>query len=496
MMRDPTKIAAYSYQRFSSAAQSAGDSVIRQSSLAAAYAAQHGLHLDDQLTIRDLGISGYRGENATQGNLARFLTAVRDGQIAEGSFLLIESLDRLSRANILQAQNILTELILAKINVVSLVDQRTYSIDSLADDPLGLIFAIIVFIRANEESALKSMRARQAWIRKREAAATTVMSSRLPDWLKRDEATGAIIPIPDRAKLLINIFQAASRGFSASQIAADLNRRCIPRWRGTHEWTRPTVATLLANRRVTGLLPLYVFLYEDGKERRRPIGSLPGYFPRIIAPDAFIKIQALNGGRRSGGNAAKCNLFANMLLCANCHSAVRHHTLGREGRAILACDAARLQHRCSAPEIDYERFELAAIYELARWIREDLPWRHSSDDGLDISALIEQIARCDDALPNSHRQDICQELAMPIAESAAFSQELDNILYTESKHNKVLFRQASFLLGQLESGLPDAASRVKCNRILRRLCSRMTVDCSERMATIWKSCDVQLSWNF
>ena len=96
MVRDPTKIAAYSYQRFSSAAQSAGDSVIRQSSLAAAYAAQHGLHLDDQLTIRDLGISGYRGENATQGNLARFLTAVRDGQIAEGSFLLIESLDRLS----------------------------------------------------------------------------------------------------------------------------------------------------------------------------------------------------------------------------------------------------------------------------------------------------------------------------------------------------------------------------------------------------------------
>jgi DNA invertase Pin-like site-specific DNA recombinase len=155
-------VKAYSYQRFSSPSQANGDSLARQTALAKAYAEQHGLHLDDELTYRDLGVSGFRGKNAAHGELACFLEAVRTGQIPEGSFLLIESLDRLSRDNILRAQAILTNLVVSGVNVVSLADNRLYSEESLSDDPLSLIYALIVFIRANEESATKSMRARQA----------------------------------------------------------------------------------------------------------------------------------------------------------------------------------------------------------------------------------------------------------------------------------------------------------------------------------------------
>jgi DNA invertase Pin-like site-specific DNA recombinase len=181
-MGDPTTAArpvAYSYQRFSSPAQWSGDSITRQHLMAAEYAKAHDLHLDESLTIRDLGVSGFRGKNAETGALAKFLQAVHSQHVPSGSFLLIECLDRLSRAHILMAQSLLSQLILAGINVVSLVDRRIYSAETLAKDPISLLYALIVFARANEESAMKSVRAREAWKRKREAPKSPTHNSSL-----------------------------------------------------------------------------------------------------------------------------------------------------------------------------------------------------------------------------------------------------------------------------------------------------------------------------
>ena len=61
---------AYSYIRFSSAKQQSGDSVERQTKLSANYAAKHGLELDTQLNMSDLGISAYDGANLKKGACA------------------------------------------------------------------------------------------------------------------------------------------------------------------------------------------------------------------------------------------------------------------------------------------------------------------------------------------------------------------------------------------------------------------------------------------
>ncbi len=42
-------------------------------------------------------MSGYTGANIETGSFGRFLEAVRNGEIPKGSYLLVESLDRLSR---------------------------------------------------------------------------------------------------------------------------------------------------------------------------------------------------------------------------------------------------------------------------------------------------------------------------------------------------------------------------------------------------------------
>ncbi|MGA2935987.1 MAG: recombinase family protein, partial [Syntrophobacteraceae bacterium] len=87
---------AYSYIRFSTPDQLNGDSLRRQLDLSKRYAAQHGLVLDENLNLQDLGLSAYHGEHR-EGALGRFLELVKGSRISEGSVLLVESLDRLSR---------------------------------------------------------------------------------------------------------------------------------------------------------------------------------------------------------------------------------------------------------------------------------------------------------------------------------------------------------------------------------------------------------------
>ncbi len=78
---------AYSYIRFSSLEQAKGDSLRRQTALSEEYAENHGLQLDRSLSIRDLGVSAFRGKNRSTGGLAAFIRAVETGRVRRGSVL-------------------------------------------------------------------------------------------------------------------------------------------------------------------------------------------------------------------------------------------------------------------------------------------------------------------------------------------------------------------------------------------------------------------------
>src|SRR5688572_21246038 len=115
------RIKAYSYIRFSTPEQERGDSLRRQAQAAAVYAASHNLDLVED-SYQDLGISAYHGSNAETGMLAEFMDAVRTRIIPKGSYLLIESMDRLSRAKPRKAIRILESICDEGIIVVTLAD--------------------------------------------------------------------------------------------------------------------------------------------------------------------------------------------------------------------------------------------------------------------------------------------------------------------------------------------------------------------------------------
>ena len=128
---------AYSYVRFSTPEQAKGDSTRRQVSAAVEYCEKNGLHLDETLQIADRGISAFRGKNAKSGGLSRFLDACRSGEVKTGSVLIVESLDRISRDQILPALGVLTEILNLGIVLVTLKDGKTYTAGSVNASPFA-----------------------------------------------------------------------------------------------------------------------------------------------------------------------------------------------------------------------------------------------------------------------------------------------------------------------------------------------------------------------
>ena len=81
------------------------------------------------------------------------MNAVECGLIETGSFLLVESLDRISRDQIMMAQGIFLQIVSAGINLVTLIDGRCYSKQGINDNPFELIFSLVTMMRAHEESS-------------------------------------------------------------------------------------------------------------------------------------------------------------------------------------------------------------------------------------------------------------------------------------------------------------------------------------------------------
>jgi DNA invertase Pin-like site-specific DNA recombinase len=80
--------------------QALGDSKRRQIELSEAFAAKYDLQLDTDFNLHDIGVSAFKGANIASGALGKFLQAVQDKKIPQGSYLLVESLDRLSRTSL------------------------------------------------------------------------------------------------------------------------------------------------------------------------------------------------------------------------------------------------------------------------------------------------------------------------------------------------------------------------------------------------------------
>lgn len=255
---------AYSYIRFSSSVQHKGDSLRRQTELSEKYALEHNLDLDWSLNLKDLGVSAFDGSNRTKGALGEFLNLVNAGKIPKGSFLLVESLDRLSRDKVLEAFSVFASILSAGITIVTLTDNQVFTYESANYNFNNLLISLSTMFRANEESQTKSKRIRASWDNKRNTIEEKILTGRCPYWLRPSDSKTNFEFIDDRVAVVKRIYEMAKEGYGNSLIVKTLNNEGVPTFsNSTDGWQSSYIQKILINPAVYGEITLK--LQRDGK---------------------------------------------------------------------------------------------------------------------------------------------------------------------------------------------------------------------------------------
>jgi DNA invertase Pin-like site-specific DNA recombinase len=360
---------AYSYIRMSTLKQRKGDSWRRQAARTDEYVAQRNLELVD--TLSDFGVSAFRGKNSEVGKLGRFIELVDAGRIAPNSFLIVESMDRLSRQSALQAFGLLAEIVNRGITVVTLDDRQEYSKETMLKHQHSLFVALGAMIRSHDESQYKSQRVGAAWAeKKRKASQGTVLSRQVPGWLTVDKSTGKIVEVPNRAVLVREIFTLTRDGWGAYSIAREFNRRKEPTWSTrTSVWRESYVKKILNGRAVCGEYTPHKRIHIEGESSRRvPDGAaIPNYYPRVVDETLYRDAASAVAKRRLHGKGRKgpaySNLFTGILRCGLCGNGFRYVNKGAppKGGQYLVCSVAHANGDCEGVYYKYRAIERAIL---------------------------------------------------------------------------------------------------------------------------------------
>ncbi|MCL1068691.1 recombinase family protein [Shewanella olleyana] len=318
----------YSYIRFSTVEQAKGQSLSRQMSYAKEVAKDKGLMLDDSLTMKDLGVSAFNKANITSGALGVFLKAVEKGRVPAGSILVIESLDRISRAAPLESQGVIAQIINADITVITATDGKEYNKETIKQNPLYLVNIILILIRANEESETKSLRVRSALTKQCEdwsegKRGFRIKCGKAPKWCIWDDKQKKFTLEPREQAIMLRKIELYKKGFGGLKIAELLNK----------EFGKDTIHHTGAN------------VYKEVK-RRSLIGELnvnvgdvdyvlENYYPALISEEEFNFVIANSSKRGAIKHSQK---FVGILSgidvfkCGTCGKSIGSHVVYRNKR--------------------------------------------------------------------------------------------------------------------------------------------------------------------
>ena len=366
MPQSAKKPRAYSYVRMSTERQVLGDSLRRQVAQSQEYAASQRWELLEEDQLKDIGISAFSGANASGGALSQFLQAIRERRVEPGSYLIVESFDRLTRQEALKSLALFSEIINAGVNIVTLADRKTYS--AATTDFTDLMFSIMAMSRAHEESRMKSERLIAAWQHKRKNADARKLTARCPGWLRLSPNKKTFHLIEGRADVVVRIFEESAAGIGCYSITRRLNEARVPPFGLAKSWCSSSIHKILRNRAVLGEFQPCRHVNGLSVAEGAPIKD---YFPAIISEQLFYRAQNGRHERRfeaAGRKGSKIsNLFSGIAKCAYCKSKMIFAHRGPNGATYLVCDGARRGLGCEKRGWRYDQLEasfLAFVKEL------------------------------------------------------------------------------------------------------------------------------------
>lgn len=479
-----SKQLAFSYIRFSSQQRAEGDSLRRQTELAERYAHQHGMQLDVGLTLRDLGISAFKGRNRTEGALAGFLEACKSGRVPRGSALLVESLDRLSREEVEEALFRFLEIIRSGIEIHTLADNCVYRRGAIKAEQLML--SLFVMSRANEESQRKSDRVRAAWSQKKKSISERpgiAVSGNAPAWIKAVKGQPMEL-IEDRATVIRDIFKMCIDGSGAPVITQHLNANRKP-FNGQPDWCESYVERILSSPAAYGG---FQPMKRDGERKVKDGKLVLNYFPAAIDYATWLAAKEARASRlykRSGrGDAVHC-VLSGLIEDVQQARPMHFYWKGKE----LVTDSYRLGLKPN--RINYDLFERAFLSFL-----NELEWAsvleiNESDEmqgtEREIALLVAEVAQVEQQVKSITDAFILAPTSKALADrmtAAELKLEADksklaalksSLQSLRNRHHEFLDENVAW--AQLAEA-KDAETRTRLRNEIRRKVSKIDVDFS------------------
>lgn len=484
-MAKTKKAKAYSYTRFSTPEQALGDSARRQMAAAEEYARKHDLDLDTSLTFKDLGVSAYRGKNVEEGNLGTFLRAVEGGAVPQGSFLLVENLDRVSRQTARKALRSLESIVEAGVVLVTLSDGKQYTEKSLDEDPVSLLMSILTFVRAHEESALKGRRVRAAWENKRKQAVEngTPLTKRTPSWLILG-ANKKLRLDPKKAAIVRRIFDMTLKGTGQHAIAETFNREKVKTLNGAVYWHRSTIKKTLENPAAVGRLIAHRVEYEGGRKVRKPVVQVDNHFPPVITSETWQRVQDMRGQATRPspkGRSALQNVLSGLARCPLCGGSMTRVSKGsrsKSGQPYLVCAKAKAGAGCEYKAVRMDNIE-AALQEDWSFLLGTIP---TGDDSIDtrlqeleagLDAAQEQAQRITQAIAQRGMTGALGDRLQAIEEIIREIEKEQAGLIAKIEDTPLLGMKVAELEKEVAKAVPD---RQRVNALLRQMVRAVTVD--------------------
>ncbi|PLN29601.1 recombinase family protein, partial [Klebsiella pneumoniae] len=347
---------AYSYIRFSSKKQEQGDSVRRQTELAEQYAHANNLILSDK-NFQDLGISAFKEGNRP--SLGDMLEAIEKGQIEQGSTIIIESLDRLSRRGIDVTQQIIKSILQNNVFIASLVDGLLLNRES-TNDLVSVIWIALAADLAYKESEKKSQRLRETKGQQRQRALNgEVINKILPFWLERKQNK---FVFSDKLDTVKRIIELRRKGLGTNKIAKTLNNEGYKPLRSAG-WNHTTIGKTINSVALYGAYQTS----ETTKDRKIILLDIvEDYYPAVISKEEFMLLQS-DQKQNKPGYKSEHNAFAGILK-HECGGALvrKFHAVSGKTYQYHVCANAR-DGKCNVTK-NFKNIEIA-LYRIMKELK-------------------------------------------------------------------------------------------------------------------------------
>ncbi|EBU5560315.1 recombinase family protein [Salmonella enterica] len=412
----------YSYIRFSSSRQADSSSYERQKRTAKEIAEKYGLEL--VTSYQDLGVSAFKGANSKTGALSRFLDEIGKS-VPVGSWLVVENLDRISRQSIIEAQELFLSIIRRGITIVTGMDGKVYSKESVNANPLDLLLSVMMFARANEESQTKRNRTNSSALLKIKAHQQNPQSPAVAieeigkNMWWTDTTSGYVLPHPVYFPILQKIVKMKQEGHSTGSVLDYLNEHHTPPAPTSNKqhrkWSIAMVSRLFKTKALIGVKEVNV----DGVQY-----ELKDYYPRVLSDSEyyFLKNNLIKKAWSFGHAQEKTIPLLSgigLLKCAHCGSPMvkRKAANGKVEQYRYTCDGEGSGRTdCLYPNWGFRASSLeGAVLQLLAdkvWIAED-----KANPIPEIQVQIDEISRKIDNLINlSAMTGATKELANQITD--------------------------------------------------------------------------------